>query len=733
VANIARQMAALIERHPQRPGWPAGAMMRAHRWVRAAMGLIVALLIGVAPDAFAQVLDDVEVSDSAEGVVVLTRFAAQVGYRRHVVSPDGDEVQVYFSITAIEASAGVGVEDTRLVPAAEGLPGVKVRYLPGAQTASLRRVDISFDAPVEVLRVGLGSDNSSLVTVVKPRRARDAAAPAAAGADSAPATPLSGDPGAALMSARQAISTGKYEDAVALLNQILNLPPNPASQDAQELIGNAREALGETTRARAEYELYLKLFPDAPGAVRVKDRLANLSTTIDSGKGGKGVSAPQTMYWGSASQSYYGGQSRIRNETTIITPGTNATVLDVQDISSNDQSSVVTQVDANARYRGNGWDDRFVFRDVMVWSLLDTQPSENRLSALYADFKNEGTRFDARIGRQSSMSGAVLGRFDGATMHYGIGPSWRAGAFAGTPAEETLGGRKRFYGFTLDNEKLLEGMGLGFYGVEQRSDGFVDRRALGSELRYFTPRVSLFSLLDYDIHFNQLNIASAQGTLSFEGGATFNMLYDYRRSPPLQLTNALLGNPTSSLQQLIDGASLEQLEREALGLTPVSRVLLLGGLYPVGTHWQVGGEIRVSSVSDTMATATLPAAPGTGNVYSYTLQAIGTGIFTPSTVVVFNGSRLSSDAYDAWLLSVNTRFRPNERWSIEPTLRYYLQDASNGATLRRLSPTLRMTYQLRDRISLESELSMERSRTHNGLVDETSNLLFYYLGYGWEF
>src|SRR3546814_6022044 len=74
-------------------------------------------------------------------------------------------------------------------------------------------------------------------------------------------------------------------------------------------------------------------------------------------------------------------------------------------------------------------------------------------------------------------------------------------------------------------------------------------------------------------------------------------------------------------------------------------------------------EFRVSSVTGTIATATLPATDGTGNVYSYTLQAIGTGIFSPSTVLVFNANRSTSAAYDAWLGSVNGRMRHNARWA----------------------------------------------------------------------
>jgi tetratricopeptide (TPR) repeat protein len=724
--------AALIEIEHHSTPWhrAAGATAPARWWILRALGL---LLLTLAPITQAQVLDDIDVQNTDNGVAVLVQFAAQVSYRRHVVSPTGDEIQIYFNLTAIDASGQTVTEDIRNVPASLGLPAITVHYFTGRQTGALRRVDLRFAEPVSVSRVGLGTDNRSLVAVVQKRGL--GITPTAT--YTAPPPAGSGDPTAMLASARSAISAGKYEDAVALLNQILNLPPNAASPDAQELIGNAREGLGENDRARAEYELYLKLFPDLPGAQRVKDRVAVIG--IAASKGGKGEAAPQTLFWGSVSQSYYGGQSRIRNETTIITPGTDATQIDIQDISSNDQSSIVTNLDANARYRGKGWDDRFVIRDVSVWSLLTGQPSQNRLSAAYADFKNAGLRFDARAGRQSSMSGAVLGRFDGAQAHYGIGSSWRVGAFAGTPAEATLGARKSFYGVTVDNEKLLDGLGLGLYAVEQRTEGLVDRRALGSELRYFSQKLSIFSLLDYDIHFNRINVASGQGSLTFDGGATLNALYDYRRSPPLQLTNVLLGSTAPTLQQLLLTQTRAELEREALGLTPISKVLLLGGLVPVSPKWQLGAEFRLSSVSDTIATATLPVAPGTGNVYSYTVQAIGSGIFTPSTVLVFNGNRLTSDAFDAWLISANTRFRPTEHWSVEPTLRYYIQDnkptavLANAPRLKRLSPTLRTTYQLREKISLEGEISAERSQTNSSVVNENSNVLFYYFGYRAEF
>lgn len=686
--------------------------------------VLAACLLAAPGRVAAQVLDEVETSVDGDTATVEIRLLAEVAFQRQVVTPSGNVLQLWFTITAADESARTVVEETRSVPAGPLLPAFTVRFVSDRRSGTQRHVDLEFADPVEVLRGGLGGDNRVLRAVLRARPA--VRAPTAGGV----APPDVADPVAAVAAARAALEAGRFEDAVALLNRVLNLPPNAATQEAQELIGNAREALREAGRARAEYQLYLKLYPEGPGAERVKARLAGLADTVDgtTGRDGK-PRAPQWLTWGSVAQSYYGGQSRIRNETTIITPATDATVIDVQSLANTDQSSLVTNLDATARYRSESWDNRFVFRDVATYSFLAGTPSENRLSALYADFRSQPLAAAARVGRQSSTGNGVLGRYDGVNASWTFAPHWRAIALAGTPAEQGLGRRATFAGVAIENDSLAEGLTADAYLIAQRTEGLEDRTAAGLEVRYFRPVLSVFSVIDYDLAFRALNIGSVQATWTPDGGGTVNLLYDYRRSPSLQLSNALLGEPVSSLERLRDSLTRDQIERQALGLSPVSRVLLLGGTYPVTAGWQVGLEGRLSSIGGTAATATLPATAGTGDVYTVTAQAIGTGVWSPSSVLVFSTSRLTSRDYDAWLLAANARFNAGERWTLEPGLRWYQQDNANGASLRRLSPSLRTTWRLRDSASLESEVTLERSRSRNGPVREDSNLLFYYLGY----
>lgn len=688
-----------------------------------AIGLWMLLLYASAGSA--QALDDVEISGAGGQAQITVRFAAQVRYQRHVVDPTSASAQVFLQVTGESSDDGV-FEDTRSSPPSRDLPAFVVRYLAPQGGVPARRLDINFEAPVEFVRIGQGSDNRSVVLQLK------AQAPAVV----PPTAPVAAtdDPAMMLAQGKEALGRQDYDGAIALLNRILNLPPNAASQEAQELIGQVREALGSNDRARAEYQLYLKLYPDGEGAARVRERLAALDLPeAQAVAGGRAPRPRQVTTWGSISSSYYGGNSRIRTDNIIVTPATNATVIDTQTLSQTDQSALVTNLDANTRIRSGDWDNRFVLRDIATLSFLADQPNENRLTALYGDFRYQPQRLGARLGRQSSTSGSVLGRFDGGNLSWGVTEKWRVGAIAGVPAQDVLGNRPSFFALTVDGDTPIEGLGLGFFAVRQAVDGITDRQAVGTELRYFRDLTSVFGLLDYDLRFGQLNVGSVQGSYQFEAGGVLNFLYDYRRTPTLQVSNVLLADPTQTLADLLATEDADALERLALGLTPISKVALAGLTWPVSSHWQIGGEFRVSSLTGTEGYGALPAQAGTGNVYTGTLQAIGSGVFTETGVVTFTTSRLSADVYDAWLVAANSRFRVGSRWIIEPAVRWYRQDNVTGSQLTRVAPTLRTLFQWREHFSLEGEVAYERSRSDSALFNEIDNILFYYFGFRWDF
>jgi len=548
----------------------------------------------------------------------------------------------------------------------------------------------------------------------------------------APAAPTDIDKRAAelLASARTALIAGNSEAAVEPLNQALMLPPNRYSQEAQELAGIARERGGEIAKARAEYELYLKLFPDGEGAARVRARLAALAAP-EALPAPRADRAPVRAVTGILSQYYYGGRSKV--DTAFNTP----TTPDRASFSATDLSAIVTNVDLTLRNRTESSDQRFVVRDTNSYSFLETQDSYNRLNAAYYDYRGLQNPFTLRLGRQIGLTGGLPNRFDGGVAGVRVADKWRLNAAAGTPVEyPSIDSRRSFWATNLDYENLADAWSGNFFYIDQRTDGLLDRRAVGTEVRYFNAGTSVFSLLDYDTSYKEWNITMLQATLQSEGHTTLNLLYDRRKAPTLTTTNAILGQPTTSIKTLLQTLTEDQIRQQAQDVTATVTQALVGITTPVGSLWQIGADARLTNVgalpSVTINGVTIPAQPATGNIYSYDLQAIGTNLYSSRDTNVFGATYVTGPTFNGYLVSYNNLSLIQGRWTVEPWLRYYTQKDTQDVKIDRWMPGLRLSYRVRERFALETELSWERSRTVGPTSEDNSTRGFFYIGYRWE-
>jgi hypothetical protein len=716
--------------------------------------------------ADAQIIDRVEVARDGANARIDIRFDVQIDYLRHAPPDRGQLITIFFRLIGGEDAASATLQETRRPPPNDLVPPFEVTY--PAQPASFgaqRRLEIRFRAPIAFRVRPVDNRTISIYVPLPPSMAE----PPAVAPPSAPTPPASTSPqpvqppsapaapaatpqalaptGSAtereaeveMRIARQALEAGKWDEAAISLNRVLNLPPNRYSQEAQELIGLAREKLGEMNKARVEYELYLRLYPDGPGAARVKDRLATLPVGTLVPPEAAAAAAPAVPYsaWGSLSQYYYGGKSKVQNTTTIVTPATDATTIDKQQFTSTDQSQIVTNADVTARWRQGDYDSRFVFRDQYTWSLLRDVASFNRLSAAYFETRFLPRDIMLRAGRQIGTSSGILGRYDGASGSFAIAPDWRVSGVVGSAVDVPAGTRPIFAGVAVDATNLfpqkLPGVGAQVYAISQRVAGVADRLGLGGEARYFDADRTAFGTVDYDPLYRALNIASLQGTWRLPGGTAFNALADYRRTPTLSLTNVAAAEGTGDIGGLLSARGLSTMRDDAKALTPISRVYLVGVTQPVATKWQLGFDFRLSSLSGVGATSTTPATPGTGNVFTYTLQAIGTSLTSWQDILVLDASVLHSPTIDGWTTGVNYLFTPWTPWTFQPTFRYYHQTDNQGGRLTRIEPGLRVVYRLRDRFSIEGEFDLERTHSTNALVDDLLNRPFFYIGWHWDF
>jgi hypothetical protein len=545
--------------------------------------------------------------------------------------------------------------------------------------------------------------------------------------------------------ARDAIARRNGVVAAARINQILSLPPNSQTEAANALMGEAREFSGELRRAVAEYESYLKNYPNGKFTAHVKERLSAINKTVATANAGAQGLRPGTgpATWsinGGISQYYYTGNSKIE---TLTPPPPGQLLFNRDTLSQTDQKSLISSIDFSARRRDAATDTRIVVRETDTRNYLQNQPSYDRLYAAYVEQTNKELGYFVRAGRQTGQGGGVLGRFDGILLGYNINPSWRVNAVAGNPAEFRDPFRRTVYGASVDYVPQLGRPGVSAYVVQQSLEGAKDRQAVGTEVRYFDQNVTVFSLLDYDMLYKAVNIAMMQGNLRTAGGTNYFANIDIRRSPPLSLTTALPGQisqdpfqPTldfrSLFQSSLNNIGLDQLRDQASLLSPTSSFYTLGFIHPVTQRWQLGADYRQSNISDTGASGILPAQAGSGTSHVVSGQALGNNLLLSNDAFVLNSSFIFAPLYTGQNYNL-AYIVPVKDWRFDMLLGYYYQTDNQSQRQTRLSPTARLVYRIKNRLTLELDVGGEIFDETGPVREQHSRRTFMYGGYRWDF
>jgi hypothetical protein len=693
----------------------------------------------------AQVIDDITLNTDTDGAVVASiKLSSQVQYVRHFPEKRGEHLEIYFKILGNPESNPLQGFEARTSPPSSLIPGftVTVRDLitdpknPDYKTSEPKLV-IEFSRPADY-KVRLGKNERSFVITIQPDRITIPLPPAAALPPVGQLSETDREAAALLTKGREALLANQFGVAIESFNKILLLQSNIASQEAQELVGVARESAGQKFKAKLEYESYLKTYNTGEGAERVKNRLTKLKTEQPVQLTGQTLTASpetikeqkafQTITNGSISANYYFGQS-----LTDLSGSSNVAAW------NKDTSMLITSVNASLRTRNDRYDNRLVFQDTHTKNLLSNQSSStspNRLSTLYYDFKDKKTDLSARIGRQSPTGGGVMGRFDGITTSYGINSKWQANASAGRLSDYGTGSKPVFYGagVGLGNS---ERWGGSVYYVNQSVYDISDRNAIGTEMRYFDANKNAFAMIDYDVYFRVLNTVLVQGTLNSATGNSYNFLIDHRKTPSISLSNALIGSPSTSLKNFIDnGWAREDIKKLAELRTASSNSAQLGVTRQIREKWQAGADVSVSNTTGTPESGTkdslveglVSASPSTGNNIGINARIIGNGVFTARDVTVCSLGMSTSSSMKGQTFLVNNHLTLAEKWSTDASLRLYWQTTSGTSSSKETitSPTFRVAYQARNNLNFEADggFDFTNNTPDNGQSSKTTRRYF---------
>lgn len=713
--------------------------------------------------AVAQPLDDVSLEYQSQGVVATIHLTGPVQYLRHFPESHGNTLDIYYARVAGATSTETWVDgEVRKSPPSRLIPGFTVTT---RDQQTNPRLVIEFSREAE-FSVSAGKDNRSILVTIIPDRQpvadvplpllpaiKPEVPPAAGGTlkpEEAGAAETNREARALMIQGRDALAAKNNDAAVDALNKLLLLPPNDYTQDGQEWIGVARERSGQPDKAKVEYDLYLRLYPNGDGAARVAERLNDLSGTGSKSKSmavsAEKKQAASMMAFGSVSSRYYFGRSKISTTNTF----NGATTTDT--LSLTDQSMLISSVDASERYRTENYDSRLVFRDVNTRNFLANQPSQNQVSSAYAEIKGRTQSYLLRVGRQTSNGGGVLGRFDGLAASYGDAQDLRVNTVAGALVDYSQGTKPKFLGASVDRGVLS------FYGINQTLEGLQDRRAVGTEFRYFDDKKNAFGLLDYDTYFKAVNAAQFMGMtkgLTLLPNSTLSFMLDHRKTPSLSIRNALNGATTSSVSDLLQTMSVSSLRELALARTAISNMGQVGITIPVREKWQVGGDFRLTNTTGlgasgqtidpvtglpiTQGTGTqtpqgfVQPTPGRGLEKSVTGQVIGSGLYTQGDIWSGSMTFSTSGSVNGQSVFFYNHTQINNFWTIDTTLQLASYKDQFGGKTTQTMPMVRGSYRFRDRFTFDADCGYQKINYSGPQSSNDTIRLFTSAGVRWDF
>lgn len=750
-----------------------GATLRTMSVASAAVAAVLAMppRVADAEPVVDRALSDVEVLEGKGCVRLRIGFNFRVRYSGHIPTGKGSSVAVQIRpVDRISALSMNQLKREALRPLSTSVGNVRsIEYdVAGGLNP---RVRLEFDRPL-ALDAAQGADFTSIVISLADVHAKKACLPVFPSAGSwqtsvSPAAPsggfdlFAGGPvrrrtgkatpaevravGAAIDKSRAAVRKGRHSEAIEKLREALATPENKYSREAQELLGTAYLKSGDPASAKVQFEDYLARYPNDEESQRVRQRLRGVLTALgepppklkEAGAGGNAAAARRNDGWsvsGSVSQFYLRNDSFRSLRDPSLPPQANPD----PDEHRVHQNTLLSGLDVSAAWSSSVARHKFRFSGTEEHDFSGEDGEIVGIASLYLDSTFYDYNVDLRVGRQTQSANGVLGRFDGAEIVWRASDLVRFGLVGGSPVwsrrDEPFADGKYFYGANIGFTPL-KGLDISFYGLEQRVDDLIDRRAIGSDLRYLSPSLSVFATLDYDIHFDEVNLALLNASWTLPDKTVVYGAVDHRKSPFLTSWAALQGQPFLTLYDMLKQHSENEIYRFAVDRAADYNSASVGISHPFNDHWQATLDVTWSNVSETRSSGGVLGQEGTGDDFYYSAQLIGTNLTKEGDMLIAALRLADRKLTDLYVFDAQVRYPLTDQLRVSPRLRlgYLTGNDALDLTEYTVQPSILIDYALTRDWHFETEIGTNWTHRLDGPATEDNTELFFTAGYRYDF
>lgn len=701
-------------------------------------GLLFSLsVLGVSPSAFASsdALNNVNVADTRKGYEIEITHQSPMQYLSHSPKSSGKKVRI--QLRQSQNASTVQTQNEAIFSWAKAfdipLEDITFDDLKSANPT----LELTFTKHVKFTVTNAPDNRMTIVSLETPRPTFTGPEPVR---DTTPRNLVTSlktvDPNmsALLDRANKAMLDKEFGRAVQIFMRIREQGNTDIQPPIQELIGLTRESLGQLAHAQTEYQRYLTSFPEGDAAARVQQRLNVLKTAArELPTATRKTSQTNPNQW---RKQLFGGFSQTYFYDQLDVDGAQTRTL---------RSALNNQLNITARASNSQYDFQATVAGVYQKDFeFDGEQDVINPHRITIEGRQKDWGLFARAGRQTRSSGGVLGRFDGVHAAYELNSIFTVNGVFGYPVDgqnqEYINVDQKFYGASVDIGSLWGGWEFtGFY-INQRYLDFTDREAVGGEVRYIDNTKSLFTLVDYDIFFQELNIFMFNGRWAFTDQTSVNASMHHRRDPILFSYGAVQGQNVNYIEELFPKYTLPQLYTFAENRNSTINTGTVGIAHQINENWQLTGDVIATQYSgndsspDSYRGFPIEALEGTDTDLFYNARLVANNLLTDSDTVIFGLRYADTERAQTTSLDLNWRVNVTSKLRLNPQLRVDIrQSATNDDSRLQTRPRIRLDYKVRRSVRLELDMGFDWLSDDALNTTQQSTGLYFAAGYRVQF
>ena len=520
-----------------------------------------------------------------------------------------------------------------------------------------------------------------------------------------------------LTAARQEFLNENYARVIALTEKIsaeYGIPDStknlPQVRESLELAGTTRERQAELAGSVGErkarfnqavvlYETVLDTDPPAEVATRISNRLQGIRTMSVEPRArlAEQVRTPDEDGW-----NYRG--SLLQYYRDDIIDGLN----DDDDGPESVNRLFVTNVGLQMQ-RSTEAEVWAIGLDASLINDLHEDDSDSSVSNANLSYTTDDLRLVG--GRQTRTLTGLNQRFDGVSYKDTSRSEYQLTYALGYLVEsyyDDIDTDHSFYGANVSFSPY-DSVDIDLYFINQEISGLTDRQSIGSEIQYRQGASFVYTIIDYDVFYEDLNKITLISNYRYNAQWDFNLTADYGYSPTLSTLNALQGQTAESIDKLTDRLTDNQIYQLARDRTSRAGNLYFGSSYQIDTDRQLYFDFSYFDLDATEESDGVLAIDDTDHT-QVSLDYSVRGYFSADDYSTVGARLTNSTTSDTQSVRLRSRFPGFFDLIYDPRIRLDNRQGKEGrADQWVLNTALKLTYRATRKLNFETDFGVEYS------------------------